>query len=53
MMSYLTAASDLGSFYLAAHPEVLSGNNSIHMEGTSTGSNTKIVFTYADRFIGV
>ena len=49
----LTAASDIGEFYLAAHPEVTNGGNSIRITGSSVGPNVRVIFSYHDRFIGV
>jgi hypothetical protein len=49
----LTAASDLASFHIAAHPEAVSGINDITVTGTSVTAATQVYMRYYTRYVGV
>ena len=49
----LTTDSDLGTWHIAAHPEALNGNNTLHVTGTAATPATKIEIRFYTRYIGI
>jgi hypothetical protein len=49
----LTSDSDLATWHLAPHPEVVNGNNSITVTGSNANANTEVVLTYYTRYVGL
>ncbi len=54
LISKMSSDSDLGTFHLAADPEVASGNNSIRVQGSAADSaTTDITMKWYDKYIGI
>jgi hypothetical protein len=49
----LTADSDLGTWHIAADPEVANGENDISVAGTGTTGSTTVEFEYYNRYTGI
>ena len=46
LLPYLSADSDLDTFYFLPTPEAMDGLNSIKVEGTSLGANTRVAIAF-------
>ncbi len=49
----LTTDSDLGTWHIAAHPEALNGDNTMHVTGTNATAATKIEIQFNTQYIGI
>lgn len=49
----LTNDSNLATFRIGAHPDVLNGTNSLRFAGTAINSNTQVYVQFNTRYVGV